>query len=117
VELDGRPLLVSFATCGGAALYFSLSFEPDFAVVLGAAGSFFALWVAARRWWTSDVAIAAVLVCFGLSLGAVAAGAGARLVAAPVMLAEAGPANRSDRTTGTACRPSRQAELDLERYQ
>ena len=92
VELDGRPLLVAFATCGGAALYFSLSFEPDFAVILGAAGSFFALWFAARRWWTSDVAIAAVLVCFGLSLGAAAAGARARLVAAPVMLGEAGPA-------------------------
>lgn len=89
--IDGRPLALAFAICGGAALYFSLSFEPDFLVIAGASAALLVLWVAARRWWTSDIAITLVLVVFGISLGCAAAGLRTRLVSAPVIASETGP--------------------------
>lgn len=89
--IDGRPLAFAFAVCGGAALYFSLSFEPDFPVIAATSAAFLVWWMVARRWWTSDIAIALVLVAFGVSLGCAAAGLRTRLVSAPVIAAETGP--------------------------
>jgi competence protein ComEC len=89
--IDGRPLAFAFAICGGAALYFSLSFEPDFPVVAATSAALLILWLAARRWWTSDLAIALVLVAFGVSLGCAAGGLRTRLVSAPVIASETGP--------------------------
>ncbi|MFN3910447.1 ComEC/Rec2 family competence protein [Hyphomonas sp.] len=91
VGIDGRLLVLAFAVCGGAAVYFSLPSEPRFAVLSGAAALLFGLWMMARRWWTSDLAITAVLIAFGLVLGAAAGSARARFVTAPVVGTETGP--------------------------
>ncbi|MBA4340477.1 MAG: hypothetical protein C0421_16735 [Hyphomonas sp.] len=56
VSIDARPLMLTFAICAGAAVYFSLPFEPQFENVLAGAGVLFLAWLPARRWWTSEVA-------------------------------------------------------------
>lgn len=89
--IDGRPLALAFAICGGAVLYFSLSFEPDFRVIAATSAALLVMWIVARKWWTSDIAIALVMVAFGVSLGCAAAGLRARLVSAPVIASETGP--------------------------
>lgn len=47
----GRPLVLAFAVCGGAAVYFSMPYEPHLSAVSGAAALVFGLWMFARRWW------------------------------------------------------------------
>jgi competence protein ComEC len=92
VGIDGRPLLFSFALCGGAAAYFSLSFEPSQAFLWGLAAMTLVVWLAARRWCTSDVAIACAVVCLGLSAGTLAASLRASRVEAPVVEEQSRPA-------------------------
>lgn len=89
--IDGRPLVLAFAICAGAGLYFSLPVEPGLPGVLGAAAGSFLLWLAARRWWTSDFAITLVVIAFGSALGLSAATLRALSVDAPVILEETGP--------------------------
>jgi hypothetical protein len=71
---------------------------PFFAVIrtgfpgdCGALAVLLVLWVAARRWWTSDIASTLVLVAFAISLGCAAARLRTRLVGAPVIASETGP--------------------------
>lgn len=92
VSIDGRPLMLAFAVCSGAAVYFSLSFEPSMMILLGSAGASLLLWFVARLWWTSDAAITAVVICLGVSVGMLAAGVRTSLVEAPVVTGETRPA-------------------------
>jgi len=87
VGIDARPLVLAFAMCGGAATYFALPFEPVVETVLGAAAGTFLLWLAARLWWTSDVAITFAVILFGACLGLAAASLRARSVDSPVIRA------------------------------
>lgn len=89
--IDARPLVLAFAICGGAAAYFSLPFEPDLPAVLGVLVTTFALWLAARRWWTSDFAIALTVLAFGISLGLAAGAFQSSRVDAPVIRTETRP--------------------------
>lgn len=92
VGIDGRPLMLAFATCGGAALYFSLPFEPHPVHVWGVLGAAFVFWLAARRWSTSDTAITLSVILLGTALGLAAASQRAQTVAAPVILTATDPA-------------------------
>ncbi len=49
VSIDARPLMLAFAICAGAAVYFSLLLEPEFQHVLAGAGVLFLVRLAARR--------------------------------------------------------------------
>ncbi len=91
VGIDARPLMLAFATCGGAAAYFSLRFEPDPLHVWGVLGASMLIWLAARRWSTSDTAITLTVIALGAALGLAAASHRAREVAAPVILSATGP--------------------------
>jgi competence protein ComEC len=91
-SIDARPLMFAFAICGGAATYFSMPFEPDLALLAGASALTLAVWIAARLWWTSDTAITLVVVALGLSMGLLAGSLRTRLVEAPVVSIETGPA-------------------------
>jgi competence protein ComEC len=90
--IDARPLVLSFAICAGAGLYFSLPFEPGLPGVLGAAAGSFLLWLVARRWWTSDFGVTLLVIVFGSALGLSAATLRALSVDAQVILEETGPA-------------------------
>lgn len=92
VSIDGRPLIFAFAICSGAAVYFSVAAEPQLDAILVATGLSFVVWMAARKWWTSDTAIALVVVVFGLSLGMLSGSVRTRLAEAPVVAAETRPA-------------------------
>lgn len=92
VSIDARPLMLAFAICGGAATYFSLPFEPEFARVLSVAAAMLLVWLAARKWWTSEAAIMLVIVAFGVSIGVFAGSLRTTLVDAPVVAAESRPA-------------------------
>jgi competence protein ComEC len=91
IGIDARPLVFAFAICGGAVAYFALPFEPALAHALGAAAGTFLLWLAARLWWTSDMAIMLSVIALGACLGLAAASLRARSVDAPVVRAETGP--------------------------
>lgn len=91
-RIDARPLMLAFGICGGAAMYFSLPTEPHHNFVLATCTFLLCLWLAARRWWTSDIAITLVVVAFGVALGLSAAALRTRSVAAPVIASETGPA-------------------------
>ncbi len=90
--IDARPLMLAFATCGGAAVYFSLRYEPDPLHVWGVLSLAFIVWLAARRWSTSDIVITLTVIALGAVLGLAAASQRARTVAAPVILSATGPA-------------------------
>ena len=49
VSIDARPLMLAFATCGGAAIYFALPEEHRVTSVLAITGAAFAVWMMARR--------------------------------------------------------------------
>jgi hypothetical protein len=49
VSIDARPLMLAFSICAGAAVYFSLLFEPEFQHVLAGAGFLFLVRLVARR--------------------------------------------------------------------
>jgi hypothetical protein len=49
VSIDARPLMLAFAICGGAAIYFALPEEPRLTSVLAITGAVFAVWMMARR--------------------------------------------------------------------
>lgn len=89
--IDARPLMLAFATGGGAAVYFSLRFEPDPLHVWGPLSLSFVIWLAARRWSKSDTAITLTVIVLGAVLGLAAASQRARTVAAPVILSATGP--------------------------
>ncbi len=91
VSIDARPLMLAFAICGGAAIYFALPEEPRVTSVLAITGAAFAVWVMARRWWTSEAAIMVIVILLGVSLGLAAGTVRSILVDAPVVQSETGP--------------------------
>jgi hypothetical protein len=92
VSIDARPLMLAFAICAGAAVYFSLPFEPEFERVPAGAGVLFLLWLVAPRWGTSESAIMAVIGALGISIGVLAGSLRTQRVDAPVVTSEARPA-------------------------
>lgn len=91
VSIDARPLMLAFAICGGAAIYFALPEEPRLTSVLAITGAVFAVWMMARRWWTSEAAIMVMVILLGVSLGLTAGTVRSLLVDAPVVTSETGP--------------------------
>lgn len=91
IGVDGRPLLLAFALCGGAATYFSLSFEPLLLHLSALTVGAFLLWILARLWWTSDAAIAVTVLCLGLSAGMLASGLRTASIDAPVVTGQSRP--------------------------
>jgi len=50
ISIDARPLVLAFAICGGAAIYFSMPAESQMAHVAWAIAAAFAGWLIARQW-------------------------------------------------------------------
>lgn len=91
VSIDARPLMLSFAVCGGAGFYFALHEEPDPAALWALTGITLLLLLAARRWLHFDTPVALFTVLFGLSAGMAAASLRTHQVAAPVLTENLGP--------------------------
>ncbi len=91
-SIDARPLLLAFAVCAGAAFYFSLPGEPDLTTLCSISGALFILLIVIRHWSPVDWPVTALILLFGISLGAAAGSVRAHTVAAPAILEAAGPA-------------------------
>lgn len=90
-SIDARPLMLSFAVCAGAALYFSLPEEPSLRLLMAICLAALIAWLGVRRWSPFDFLTTIFTVLFGVSLGAAAGGLRAHLVAAPVVHESSAP--------------------------
>jgi competence protein ComEC len=89
--LDARVLVLSFAICAGAVLYFSLAFEPDLRRMLTISAGTLTAWLLARRFLTSDILICLFAVLFGVSLGVTAGCLRSAMISTPTITEETGP--------------------------
>lgn len=86
-----RPLLLAFASCGGAAAYLSMPAEPPFYVSLGVFAAISLVLVLVRQTRRSDGLYTLMVLLFGLGAGFSAAMIRAHSVAAPVISEETRP--------------------------
>ena len=89
--VDALPLLLAFAMASGAGAYFLAPAEPDFEPVLLAPLAMSILIALGRRFLLPSLLQLCVWLAFGAALGMSSAALRARLVAAPVIVAETGP--------------------------
>jgi len=89
--IDTRPLLLGFALCVGAALYFGQPSEPDLLPCALATGFALSLFLITRWvWWLSAISLPA-LVGVGIVTGFTAGAIRTSAVAAPAILSETRP--------------------------
>ncbi|MEO0467231.1 MAG: ComEC/Rec2 family competence protein [Pseudomonadota bacterium] len=87
-----QAVLLALSVAIGAAVYFTVRFEPGWTVVAAALGLSFVVYAVARRIWVAPVLSMVAVVFVGLSIGGALAKWRTQAAAAPVVAKEMAPA-------------------------